>query len=155
MSNPLHIEKIEDPSRIETTMRHPSIYPHISDDRAWDWPDFSEALKQEVLLGLAVMDGEEQVGCFMLARHDGIVSLHTMLLPQCRGKRGREACDRMREWLLANTYIETLFTHYYSNRPHVGAFARTYGFREDGHVEDVTIRGEPAQMVRMVQHLTR
>lgn len=155
MPNALHIEKISDPSRIETTMRHPSIYPHISDDRAWDVPSLKEAMEAEAIFGLGVMDGEEQVGCFMLARHEGIVSLHTMLLPQCRGKRGREACDRMREWILDNTYIETLFTHYYSNRPHVGAFARTYGFREDGHVEDVTIRGEPARFVRMVQHLTR
>lgn len=155
MSEPLHIERVWEPSRIESMMRHPSIYPHISDDRAWDWPDFSGALTTEHMIGLAVMDGGEQVGAFVLGRHDGIVSLHTMLLPQCRGKRGREACDRMREWLLANTYIETLHTHYYSNRSHVGAFARSYGFKEDGHVEDVTIRGEPAKMVRMIQHLTR
>ena len=31
MPNALHIEKIEDPSRIEETMRHPAIYPHISE----------------------------------------------------------------------------------------------------------------------------
>ena len=153
--NALRIERIEDKSRIESTMRHPAIWPHISDDRCWDVPDFTEAMKQEAIVGLAVMDGEQQVGVFMLARHEDQVSLHTMLHPECRGKRGREACDRMREWVMENTYISHLHTHYYSNRKHVGALARAYGFKEDGTTEDVTIRGEPAQMVHMVQQLTK
>lgn len=156
-SSKLHIEHTTDHCRIEKLMRHPAIRPFITDDSAeFDGAALEEAMKLGLLFGLLVKnEAGEVLGAFLLARHEDMVSLHTMLLPSCRGRRAKEACERLREWILANTYIETLFTHYYSNRPHVGRFAASYGFREDGNEKDVTIGGKSATMRRMVLQLNR
>lgn len=133
---------------VEMLMKHPDVFPFIGHDGA-EIPDLSRIFVNKAAIALKVLDDGRFCGMFMLMSHAGIVSLHTMLLSTCRGRKAREAAEALRTWLLEETQIREIHTFYYSNRPHVGMFAKSFGFAEDGHVENVTIKGEPVELRRL------
>lgn len=121
-----------DAEMVNRIMRHPKVYPHISDDSCPKAEDFdcSEAMKREGFYFLLVSGGE---GAFMFHNHSRILyEVHTMLLPECWGRKALEASRAAVRWMFANTLCEKIITWVPAYNRLAYRFAIKSGMKQEG-----------------------
>jgi RimJ/RimL family protein N-acetyltransferase len=143
----LALHPTTDVSLIRRTITHPRIWPHVVDDGAdlktfKPWPGFY----------LAVCDGEEYLGLFLLAAHGAVVvEVHTLLLPTAWGPRAAQAARLLIAWVWQHTKAERLVTavpacntlaHRYALRAGMTPYGKNpKGWLKDGQLDDVVLLG--------------
>ena len=81
----MHVEWLTDYDIINSTIKHPDIWPHVSeigqDMDSFSWP------KGDSFFAVGCYDGETYMGCACFSEIAGDeVELHTCLLPAAKGK---------------------------------------------------------------------
>lgn len=95
----LRIEPIQDERLIACAMRHPRIYPHISDDACPSADQFKVVLNDS-LLYLGVFEGHNFLGLFLAHPHNHVTyEVHTCLLPEAWGGHAVQAGRAVIRWL--------------------------------------------------------
>lgn len=128
----IRIESIHDERLIASAMRHPRIYPHITDDGCPSAVDFKFGLS-ESLLYLGVFEGEQFHGLFCAHPHNMVLfEVHTCLLPSIWGERAIGSAKACAAWLYANTQCRRIITSVPSDNVLALRLARNAGMRQYG-----------------------
>jgi hypothetical protein len=133
-----------DPAYIDEVLG--ALFDQITIDGFDSAPPGETALELPGLLFLQVMDGDERRGLFMFNGHE----VHTMLMPEFRGRRAINAGKAALAWIWANTSFDRVTSYAYSNAPHVLLYAKLVGLRPVGVIDEgVTIHGRRVQTTRL------
>jgi RimJ/RimL family protein N-acetyltransferase len=118
---------IDDEQLLTETMRHPRIYPHITDDSC----PTSENFEAKILPGflyLGVFDDDEYLGLFLVQQHNLVLyEVHTCLLPSAWGARASAAAKAVIRWMFENTTCQRFITAVPEDNPLALRFARNAG----------------------------
>lgn len=141
-----------DSDLIISTVRHPKVYPHVTDDmcppaEAW-MPTFEPGLAAY----MGAWDDDLFLGLWVCVRQNGVtVEVHTCLLPCAAGSKGREAANFFREWLWSNTEFKRIETAVPVSNTVAIRFAKRAGmvqyavrpksFLKNGKLEDEVLLG--------------
>ena len=138
-------ERSTDYTQIGDILRHPRIYPHISDDYS---PPASEyrPVESEAVWYVIARDvqeaGTELLGLWMLVPQNGVCwEVHTALLPCAWGDIGLEAARALQAWIWAHTPCRRIVTNVpVSNRLALHfamrAGMRVFGVNEKSYQKD-------------------
>jgi RimJ/RimL family protein N-acetyltransferase len=138
---PVTVQPTADLEFIHRIMRHPDIYPSISDDSSPKDPSeldgthyFADSINLEV-----DKDGEP-VGAIVLHKEGDRLEAHTMLLKSCRGRSAIQATKSAIDWVFGHTDYKEITSYAFSDAPHVSWLARMAGMKETGKVDNATTR---------------
>lgn len=107
----LTFERTRDWALIKSIVTHPAIYPHVSDDFAAT-PEEWKATQDEGIWYIAVYEGEEVLGLFILIPQNAICwDIHTCMLPKSYGNLAWNAGLGVLQWLWKNTPCKRVVTH--------------------------------------------
>jgi RimJ/RimL family protein N-acetyltransferase len=119
----------QDLALIRSVITHPKIWEHVSDD----YSGAPESFEPPRALYLAVHDGAELLGVFMVHPHNAINwEVHTCLMPNAWGARAKAAAQAAIAWMWANTPAERLITNVPVPNRLALRFAKQAGFTEFG-----------------------
>ena len=130
----IYISESEDVDLIAGIMCRPDIYPWISDDGS---PD-AEYFDPSPVIGLPttrflVPNNGAVMGVFFYQQNNSITwEVHTCLLPEYRGKIGREAAILSLHWMMSNTGCHKVITHIPTFNRHAKTFALSCGLVLEG-----------------------
>ena len=127
------IERTFDPVIVNEIMRHPKIYPHISDDFCPTREDFdsTQAVRSEANYFLLVEDG---AGVFFLHPHSRVLyEVHTCLKPECWGRV--EIAKAGARWMFEHTNCEKIMTWVPVYNRIARRFALKAGMVEEGYLD--------------------
>lgn len=148
----MHILTLHDVDRITETLRHPRIYPHITDDSCpVDPKEFYPSIG-DPLVHLGVFDEDEYLGLFLVHPHSVFMwEVHTCLLPHAWGTRAVQAAKMLIQWVFDNTSCQRLITSVPQGNPLALRLARNAGMtvyginpkslQRDGILIDQTLLG--------------
>jgi hypothetical protein len=106
----IKIERMQDEGKILATLRHPRIFPHISDDGCPDSAALSVVLSDAMHYLGAYRDSEYH-GLFLAHPHNLILwEVHTCLLPTIWGPDAKDAAKACARWLWSNTPCKRIIT---------------------------------------------
>lgn len=127
------IEPLFDAELIASTLRHPQIYRHISDDSCPDPAALTVTLSDSLLyLGAYVADVYH--GLFFIHPHNRILhEVHTCLLPSAWGPVAKSAARALVAWVFENTPCLRLITCVPDGNALAMRLARTVGMVQFGH----------------------
>jgi RimJ/RimL family protein N-acetyltransferase len=102
---------ITDEELISSTIRHPRIWPSISDDGCPPPNEFRHQVS-DAMIYLGMFSDDEFHGFFMLHRHNAICwEVHTCLLPSAWGKLSAILAGECIEWIFSETECRRLITN--------------------------------------------
>jgi RimJ/RimL family protein N-acetyltransferase len=105
----IQIAPLVDEALIASTLRHPRIFPHISDDSCPEAGGLKVQLV-DALLFLGAYRGEQFLGLFLIHQHNFVLfEGHTCLLPLAWGQ-STDAAKACIAWLFENTSCRRLVT---------------------------------------------
>lgn len=119
--------------RILEILRHPEIYPLISDD-------FSPPREEFIPSPAAYLEPVEGFLVRLEPLYTTVWSAHICALPEARG-RGVEAVERAAEWLRVNTVCERVLAMFPDANEAVGKLVKKSGFEFVGVIPDSFRRG--------------
>lgn len=103
------MQQITDKNIILDTVRHPKIYPHISDDSCPKNPNDLEFINEDLIYLGAYLNNIYH-GLFLIHKHNFILfEVHTSLLPKAWGNAVLFAKSCI-EWVFKNTLCQRLIT---------------------------------------------
>lgn len=106
----LETRPVYDEALIASVMRHPRVFPHISDD-SLPGPESLKVALNESLLFLGIYEGDDFHGLFLAHPHNAVCwEVHTCLLPSAWGARANAATQSCARWLWDNTLCERIIT---------------------------------------------
>lgn len=106
----IRIEPLHDEAQIASALRHPRIYPHISDDGCPD-ADALHVVVDGPMHYLGAFAGEVFLGLFVAHAHNFVLyEVHTCLLPHAWGPRALDAARGVVAWIFGNTPCQRLVT---------------------------------------------
>jgi hypothetical protein len=110
VSADVRIEPLQDEALIAQTLRHPRIYPHISDDGCPD-PAGLQIVLNGNLTYLGVFEGDAYHGLFVVHPHNLVCyEVHTCLLPSAWGQCALRATRACMSWLFEQTPCRRIIT---------------------------------------------
>jgi len=122
---------IYDIELIAETMRHPRIWPSVSDDESPPPEDF-EPIISDAVIYLGMFASGKFHGLFMLHPHNSVCwEVHTCLLPSAWGSAPVFAAECI-EWVFGNTECQRLITNIPSNNPLAARLAASVGMMKFG-----------------------
>lgn len=132
----MRIERTKDRDFVNSVIRHPKIYPHVSQDfsPAPEKFDCAPMIAAEGILFLAPVFDSGPGGVFMVHPHTHIVhEVHTCILPEYWG-RSAEAGAGLIRWVFEHTPCLKLITHVPVNNRLAYKLARTVGMVDEGRL---------------------
>lgn len=137
----IHVTPTRDFSTMHAIMRHPAVYPFMTDDTS---PEPHLAYLIQAAIYLLVLDGGSPVGFFglqPLTDNTGYI-VHTVMLPGFRGGKALQAARQGMNWVFRNTSATRIESYSFDHQPEVALFCRWAGFKEYGaHIHPVTVNG--------------
>jgi len=135
----LTFERSTDYALIRKILVHKAVFKHISDDFSPDPADY-QPIDHPSIWYVIVRDAAEPedaepelLGLWMLQPLNGVCwEIHTALLPNAWGERGRRAAKHMAEWVWENTTCRRLVTNVPENNRLALAFAEAAGMKVYG-----------------------
>jgi RimJ/RimL family protein N-acetyltransferase len=135
----IQFERSTDYELCKRILTHPRIYDHISDDFSPDPADY-EPIDHPSVWYVIVRDtpdtdnaDAELLGLWMLQPLNGVCwEIHTALLPNAWGERGRRAAKHMAQWVWEHTTCRRLVTNVPENNRLALAFAEAAGMKVYG-----------------------
>jgi RimJ/RimL family protein N-acetyltransferase len=128
----MRFERTHDMELVRGVMRHPKIYPHLTDDGCPPAEEF-EPMDHPAVWYVRVLDGDEFLGLWVFAPENAVCwRVHTCLLPAAWGKRAREAAVQMAAWIWENTPCRRLVTTVPSHNRLALKLAEAAGMRRYG-----------------------
>jgi RimJ/RimL family protein N-acetyltransferase len=126
-------EWLSDPVLIAETIRHPKIYPYVSDDGSPAADDFKPPVNDGRFAFIGLFDGDEYMGLFMIHAHNcATVEVHTCLLPSAWGRRAIEAAKTCTRFIFDQTSFVRIITNVPKNNPLALRLALKAGMVEYG-----------------------
>lgn len=119
-------------------VRHPEIRAGVFGD---NWEKLSHNLHNIIKdmvenpenHSLLVIDNDKAVGCWVLKHQDGgVMEVHTLLLPECRGKLALEAGKMAMRFVSKLNDVTGLVSYCPICHPEVYWFARMLGWKKGG-----------------------
>jgi RimJ/RimL family protein N-acetyltransferase len=111
VSAEIRIQPLEDEALITRTLRHPRIYPHISDDGCPNAAEMEVHLEDCSFFYLGVYSGGEYRGLFCVHPHNvACYEIHTCLLPSAWGDCALRAARAVVAWMFEQTPCQRLIT---------------------------------------------
>ena len=111
-----------DEAKIKTTVTHPAIWPHVSDDSC-KVDDYTPHMNG--VLWLEVVE-DQSLGVYLVHPHNSVTyEIHTCLLPIAWGSKARQAGKLVLDWMFANTPCQKVITQV----PQTNALALRYAKR--------------------------
>lgn len=102
---------IDDVGLIAETIRHPRIWPSVSDDGSGSPDQFTPTVSESITY-LGMFESGQFLGLFMLHPHNSICwEVHTCLLPAAWGKTANLCAALCIEWIFENTECQRLITN--------------------------------------------
>lgn len=128
-------------------VNHPTISPHVRDDRIIGNIDLS-ALNTSENVFLRLKVDEKDAGFAVLVRHGSIFELHSGLLPEFRGAIALDFGRSVLEWARNELRCEKITTWAWEHARHVLLITRLLGFKEVNRVDwPYTVDGHPVRRV--------
>lgn len=132
----------EDLEFVKKLWFHPAVYPYINDDLS-----LGEEINFEVIIGIEKMYlliailGGEKIGFFFFHPWNSITfEVHTVILPEYRGKNAILVAQKAKEWFFENTVCRKIMTQVpFFNMP-AYALAKKAGFKIEGINENSFLR---------------
>jgi hypothetical protein len=126
---------------VRTTMAHPKIYPHITDDSAVPVDEFAP-IDSPYILYLTCHDGDEYLGLWMFVQTNAVMlEVHTCLLPGHGFHRARQAAIEAAEWIWENTGCQRIWTQVPRNNRIARKFAEASGMVQFGTNPQCFLKG--------------
>lgn len=128
----MRIERTFDQDLATAIVKHPSVWPYVSDDLT-DF-DLYRAPMHDSVFWLLVLDFDDTVlGAYFLHFQNAVtLEIHTCLLPDARGKKSKEAAKCVLSWVFSNTICQKVITHVPENNVFALAYAKRAGLQEEG-----------------------
>ena len=137
----IHIERSKDYALIRGIMTHEAVYRHLTDDYSPPAADY-RPIEHEMVWYLVVWDGNELLGLWMLVPQNGICwEIHTALLPDAWGERGRRAAALAQAWIWENTPCRRIITNVPADNRIAYRFAVAAGMEVYGTNEASFLKG--------------
>lgn len=132
---------------VEQTMKHPSIYPWISDDRCKDPDQFTlPEIDGDSIKAVLCYNYETYCGCFILFdKGNCTLEIHTCLLPNAKGM-GKIFGDAVVSKIFKETDCKVISTYAPETNPLAKRLAIKCGFEYTGEGEPMIIKGEPVKV---------
>lgn len=126
------ISRCYDVALIKSTITHPKLYQHLSDDGCPDAQDFTVQLADS-LFYMVAHDGDKYLGLFLLHPHNFICyEVHTCLLPEAWGEMAIECGKAIVRWMFENTPCQRVITNVPKYNRLALRLARNVGMSEFG-----------------------
>lgn len=130
----MRLERTQDRELISEIVKHPRIWPHISEDsvscETW------EPLIHDMVYQLAIYDDEGLGGCFILTPESSICwQTHTCILPSHRGEKAIQAARMAVDWMFSQTPCETIITKVPTYNVRAYILAKNAGFYDIGIIK--------------------
>ena len=108
-------ERSQDYELIRRIMTHPRVFDKISDDGSPAAEDFrpveSDVFWYVILRDVKPVDEVDTLGLWMFSPESSVCwQVHTCLLPDAWGPRGREAAKLLQEWIWTRTPCRRIVT---------------------------------------------
>jgi len=117
-------------------MRHPKIYPYISDDSCPKREDFRVGREDPWQSYFITAKDDSLIGMWLLHRHNAITyEIHTCVLPS-RFRAADEAAKAVVAWIFENTPCRKIITHVPSFNRAALKFALRAGLQLEGCVTE-------------------
>jgi RimJ/RimL family protein N-acetyltransferase len=101
----MQVRRLHDLGLVASTLAHPRIHPHVSDDFSPSPAAVAEAMRgaSDTFIFLGVFEGEQYRGVFMFHPHNGVChEVHVALLPSAWG-RSAECLRLACAWMFEHT----------------------------------------------------
>lgn len=137
----MKFERTHDMELVNQVIRHPRVYPHVSDDFS---PPAEQLSMQdnEALWYVAVRDESDFLGIFLFAPDNPICwEVHTCLLPRAWGDRAVEAATEVCRWIWQNTSCRRIITEVPENNTLALKLALNSGLKQYGVNPRACLRG--------------
>lgn len=120
----------------------PTWHDGVPRESPSEYAEWILAMPRVVCLRVSV-DGELG-GFFLAVPIEGVFEAHTLMLPNCRGRRAIEAGRLAICWFFNHRDVEFVRSFYREDHPEVLLFARLCGFSVIGSISpDVLVDGKP------------
>lgn len=117
------VRRTMDPRRLNEVANHPDVRPWIGGEKPIDLADLAKDPRNFLL--------EAQHGGWIFARHEpGTYELHTLFLPQGRGKACLQAWRAAERWIWSSTDAREIVTRVPRHNAGAAFAARLCGFKE-------------------------
>lgn len=132
---------------VEYTLKHPSVYPYVSDDNCPSVDDFvMPAIDGESRKAVLCYNYESYCGCFILFdKGNDTLEIHTCLLPTAKGM-GKTFGDAVVSKIFKETGCKVISTYAPDTNPLAKRLAIKCGFEYTGEGEPMIINGEPVKV---------
>jgi RimJ/RimL family protein N-acetyltransferase len=126
------IERTHDMELVRSIITHPKIYPHVTDDESPKVEDF-KPIDSELIIHALVKDDDEVLGIWTLTPNNAATcEIHTCLLPNAWGYRGKQAAKIMLTWVWDNTSFVRIITNVPDSNRLALMFAKSVGMEQFG-----------------------
>lgn len=110
-SGVMDFERTTDYELIKQIVTHPKVYPYVSDDYS-PAPKEWRPIESEAIWYVLVKDGEELLGLWTLIPQNAVCwEIHTTLLPNAWGDKGKQAARELADWVWQNTSCLRVITN--------------------------------------------
>lgn len=135
---------------IERTIKHPRVFPHVTDDDSIDPSDWKPELSDEVTY-LAVSDDPMFYGIFVLIQKSPICfEIHSCLLPTAYGITAIVALSGAIDWAWRNTTCRRIVAGIPDDNTLAYRLAKNAGMEDYGLNPDCVIRGGRLRSMKLV-----
>lgn len=129
------MKPVEDAGRIAKVMRHPAIWPYVSDDNTpQDW-------QPEIHPARVYLMPDDDSACFVFSQHSGCLAEgHFCVLPEHRHKSD-ELAEQAMQWLRDNTDTRALVGFINAANKAARNYVKRLGFHEGARLPNAALRG--------------
>lgn len=138
---------VSDPDRIAKVLKHPAIWPYISDDLTPD--DWAPAVDP----GRVYLMPDDDSACFVFSHHSGAMAEgHLSVLPDARD-RSRELGQQALDWMRENTQTEVLIGFVRANNRAARQYVERLGFVAKAKLPRAALKGGHMDVIFYTRNL--
>ena len=143
----IKLEWSNDTALVDSTLKHPSVYPYVSDDNCPSPEDFSfPDVDGSSIRVVLCYNYESYCGCFILFdKGNKTLEIHTCLLPTAKGM-GKIFGDAVVSKIFKETDCEVISTYAPETNPLAKKLAIKCGFEYSGQGDPMMIKGKPVKV---------
>jgi len=142
--NKVSIQRLTDHSYVDAVMKHPDVYPWITDDFTPDPDDFytETLIDNENFYFVGTFVDDAIAGVFMFHPMTKIMyEMHSAVLPDYRGLLSVTMAVGAAEWIFRNTDCLKLITYVPAGNIAALALARRGGMKAEGVITESFMKG--------------